>query len=180
MGQLLFVITRLCCNFQPCDAADAQEPRAQEEERSPQELLLGDSGTSQAQRTLSFPPVGLWGGKGAFMISLWPTAKLEDVLLEISRTESEVEEEEEEECSTASDPFESADFPDLLDQSEGSDDVLGSFIDLKLEEGQPEACALLTGQADFEEEPSSPEAEEEGEALEEKPQTEPTPPEEEA
>lgn len=42
----LFVISRLCCNFQPCDAADVQEPTAQEKESSPHELLLCDNGTS--------------------------------------------------------------------------------------------------------------------------------------
>lgn len=108
------------------------------------------------------------------MISLWLTAKLEDVLLEISRAESEVEEEQ----STASDPFESADFPDLLEQSEGSEDVSGSFIDLKLEEEQQEPCTLLTWQGDFEQAPSSPEAEEEGVTQEEEAVTAPTPPQE--
>lgn len=45
LEQLIFVISRLCCNFQPCDAADVQEPTAQEKEPSPHELLLFDNGT---------------------------------------------------------------------------------------------------------------------------------------
>lgn len=108
------------------------------------------------------------------MIPLWLTAELENVLLEISRTELEVEEEH----STASDPAETADFPDILDQSWGSENVVGSFFDLKMEEEQREACALLTGQGEFEEEPSSPESEEEGDGLEEKTATELTRPDE--
>lgn len=110
------------------------------------------------------------------MIALWLTAKLENVLLEISRTESEVEEEEEEEHSTASEPVETAEFPDVLDQSEGSEDEEGSFIDLKMEEEQREPCTLLTGQGEFEEELPSPETKEEG--VEEKTVTQPTHPEE--
>lgn len=98
------------------------------------------------------------------MISLWLTAKLENVLLEISRTESEVEEEEEEEeLSTASGPFEIAGFPSILGQSERSEDEAGSSKDLKTEEEEPEPCTLLTGQGDFEEE--RPETEEEGGAA---------------
>lgn len=30
----MFMINRLCCNFQPCDAADVQDPAAQEKEDS--------------------------------------------------------------------------------------------------------------------------------------------------
>lgn len=108
------------------------------------------------------------------MISLWLTAKLENVLLEISRTESEVEEE----SSTASDPVETAGLPDVLEQGEGSEDEAGSFTDLKTEAEQREPCTLLTGQGDFEEELSSPETEEEEDAVEEKTVTEPTRPEE--
>eukprot|EP00066_Takifugu_rubripes_P013879 XP_011603145.1 PREDICTED: PH and SEC7 domain-containing protein 2-like isoform X2 [Takifugu rubripes] len=70
-----------------------------------------------------------------------------------------------EEPSTASGPVETADFADILEQSEGSED--GSFVDLKLEEEQQEPCTLLTGQGDFEEEPSSSGTEEEGDEEEE-------------
>lgn len=108
------------------------------------------------------------------MISLWLTAKLENVLLEISRTESEVEEE----YSTASDPVETVDLTDVLEQSEGFEDEAGSFIDLKMEAEQREPCTLLTEQGDFEEELSSPETEEEEDTVEEKTVTEPTHPEE--
>lgn len=100
---------------------------------------------------------------------------MENVFLEISRTDSEVEEEED---GTASDHAETADFPDILEESEGSEDEVGSFIDLYLEEEQQEPCTLLTGQGEFEEELSSPETEEEGDAVEEKTATEPTHPEE--
>lgn len=96
------------------------------------------------------------------MISIWPTAKLDNVLLEVSSTESGVKEEP----STASGPVETADFADILEQSEGSED--DSFVDLKLEVEQQEPCPLLTGQGDFEEEPSSAGAEEEGDEEEEK------------
>lgn len=171
----MFVISHLCCNFQPCDAADVQEPTAQEKERSPHELLLSDNGTCDPEHAFFISSVGLWvSKKDLLMIPLWLTAELENVLLEISRTESEVEEER----STASDPAETADFPDILDPSAGSEDVAGSFIDLKMEEEQRDACALLTGQGEFEEEPSSPESEEEGDAREEKTATEPTRPDE--
>ena len=33
------MIDGLCCNFQPCDSADAQEPATQEEEESTHELV---------------------------------------------------------------------------------------------------------------------------------------------
>lgn len=108
------------------------------------------------------------------MISLWLTAKLQNVCLEISRTESDVEEEH----STASDPVETADFPDILEQSEGSEDEAGSFVDLQMEEEQREPCTLLTGQGDFEEELPSPETEEEGDAVKDTAVTEPPLPEE--
>lgn len=164
----LFVISRLCCNFQPCDAADVQEPTAQEKERSPHELLHCDNGTSTLFHFVSW----FVGKKVTF---LWfPSENVENVLLEISRTESDVEEEH----STASDPVETAEFSDVLEQSAGSEDEAGSFIDLKMEEEQWEPCTLLTGQEDFEEELSSPETEEEGDSAEEKPETEPTRPEE--
>lgn len=45
---------RLCCNFQPCDAADAQQSTAQEKEHSPHELLPGDNGTCLAELAFSF------------------------------------------------------------------------------------------------------------------------------
>lgn len=43
--QLKFVIDGLCCNFQPCDAVDVQEPATQEKEESTHELLDGNNGT---------------------------------------------------------------------------------------------------------------------------------------
>lgn len=173
----MFVISHLCCNFQPCDAADVQESTAQEKERSPHELLLSDNGTRDPEHAFSHF-IGWFVGfskkkkKDLLMIPLWLTAELENVLLELSRTESEAEEER----SSASDPAETADLPDILDQSAGAEDVAGSFVDLKMEEEQREACALPTGQGEFEEEPSSPESEEEGDAPEEKTATEPARP----
>lgn len=95
------------------------------------------------------------------MTSIWPTAKLEIALLDVLSRESD----EQEEPSTASGPVETADFADILEQSEGSED--DSFIDLKLEEEQQEPCTLLTGQGDFEEELSSAGTEEEGDEEEE-------------
>lgn len=95
------------------------------------------------------------------MISIWPTAKPDNVLLDVLSRESDVKEEP----STASGPVETADFADILEQSEGSED--DSFVDLKLEEEQREPCTLLTGQADFEEGPSSAGTEEEGDEEEE-------------
>lgn len=108
------------------------------------------------------------------MIFLWLAAKVEIALLEISRTEWAVEEEH----STASDTSETADFLHILEQSEGSADEAGGFIDLKAEEEQRETCILLTGQGRFEEELSSPETEEEGDGVEEKTATESNHPEE--
>lgn len=106
--------------------------------------------------------VCLWLEKKLFKISLWSTAKLENVLLDISETESDVKENP----STFSGPVETPDFTDILEQSEGSED--DSFVDLKLEEEQQEPCPLLTGQGDFEEQPSPPRTEEEGDEVEEK------------
>ncbi len=42
---LMLMIDGLCCNFQPCDAADVQEPTAQEKEDSTHELLDKNNGT---------------------------------------------------------------------------------------------------------------------------------------
>lgn len=97
--------------------------------------------------------------------------------LEIPGTESEAEEEEEE-SSTASDPVGTADFTDILEQSEGSEDEADGFIDLKLEEEQQEACDLLTGEGELEEEPPSSETEDEEDEVEEESVPEPTQPEE--
>lgn len=87
---------------------------------------------------------------------------MDNVLLDVLSRESDVKEEP----STASGPVETADFADILEQSEGSED--DSFVDLRLEEEQQEPCTLLTGQGDFEEEPSSAGTEEEGDEEEEK------------
>lgn len=100
--------------------------------------------------------------KRPFEISHWSTAKLENVLFGVSGTESDVQENP----STLSGPVETADFADILEQSEGSED--GSFVDLKLEEEQQEPCPLLTGQGDCEEQPPPPRTEEEGGEVEEK------------
>lgn len=40
----------LCCNFQPCDAADVQEPTAQEKEDSTHELLDSNNGTCYSEQ----------------------------------------------------------------------------------------------------------------------------------
>lgn len=117
-------------DFTPCDAADVQEPTAQEKEDSTDKLL-------------------------------------DEITL---RTDSE----EEEGHSATSDPFETVDLIHILEEIEGSEDEVNSFVDLKLEEEQEEPSVLLTGQGDSEEEQTSTngvgteeENEEEGEVEEE-------------
>lgn len=44
LAQLMFMINRLCCNFQPCDAADVQDPTAQEKEDPTHTLLDCNNG----------------------------------------------------------------------------------------------------------------------------------------
>lgn len=81
----------------------------------------------------------------------------------------------EEEHSATSDPVETVDFTDILEEVEGSEDEADGFVDLNLEEEQEEHSVLLTGQGDSEEEQTSPngfeteeENEEGGEVEEEK------------
>lgn len=52
-------LKRLCCNFQPCDAADAQQSTAQEKEHSPHELPPCDNGTCHAELAFSLSSVHL-------------------------------------------------------------------------------------------------------------------------
>lgn len=47
--KLKFMIDGLCCNFQPCDAANVQEPAAQEKEDSTHELLDSNNGTCYSE-----------------------------------------------------------------------------------------------------------------------------------
>uniref|UniRef100_A0A671YPR3 PH and SEC7 domain-containing protein 3-like n=1 Tax=Sparus aurata TaxID=8175 RepID=A0A671YPR3_SPAAU len=125
LAPLVFMIDGLCCNFQPCDAADVQEPTAQEQEDSTHELL--DSNNEAPLPTDS---------------------------------------EEENGHSATSDPAETVDLIDILEEIDGSEDVADSFVDLKLEEEQEEPGVLLTGQEDSEEEQTplnSVETEEESE-----------------
>lgn len=48
--QLVFMIDGLCCNFQPCDAADVQELPSQEREDPTHELLDSNNGTYNSER----------------------------------------------------------------------------------------------------------------------------------
>lgn len=79
----------------------------------------------------------------------------------------------EDEDSSTSDPVETLDFVDIVEEIEGSEDEADSFVDLKLEEEQEEPGHLLTAQGDSEEEQTSPtvveteEENEEGDDLEE-------------
>lgn len=52
VAQLTFTIDGLCCNFQPCDAADVQEPTTQEKEDSTHEQLDGNNGTYYLERRI--------------------------------------------------------------------------------------------------------------------------------
>lgn len=66
----------------------------------------------------------------------------------------------------ASDPVDTVDFIDILEETEGSEDEADGFVDLRLEEEPEETAVLLTGQEDCEEEQRSqrgPETEEENE-----------------
>lgn len=44
LTQLMFMISGLCCNFQPCDAADVQELTTQEKEETTCDLLKSKNG----------------------------------------------------------------------------------------------------------------------------------------
>lgn len=80
--------------------------------------------------------------------------------------------EKEEEHSAASDPVETVDFIDILEETEGSEDEADGFVDLRFEE---EPVVLLTGHGDSGEERCSqrgPENEEGDEVEGEKSVTE--------
>lgn len=53
LAPLVFMIDGLCCNFQPCDAADVQEPTAQKQEDSTHELLDSNNGTCCSEQHLN-------------------------------------------------------------------------------------------------------------------------------
>ncbi|KAI3361802.1 hypothetical protein L3Q82_002144 [Scortum barcoo] len=123
--ELMFMTGGLCCNFQPCDAADVQEPSTQEKEDCTPGLLESE-----------IPPV--------------------------------TDTEEEEEQSGTSDPLETVDLIDSLEEIEGSEDEAESFVDLNLGEEQEEPGVLLTGEGDWEgEQTSTSDESEEGSAVEE-------------
>lgn len=63
--------------------------------------------------------------------------------------------EEEEGQSVTSDPVETVDLSNTLQEIEDSEDEVDSFVDVKEEEEQEEPGVLLTGQGDSEEEHTS-------------------------
>ena len=144
----MFRVNPLCCNFQPCDAADVQEPTAQEKEDSAHELVESTNGmcfpfVALACKRIFFIRNKFWSNKKTFLKKK----------IEIPRTDSEVEEED----SATSDPVETVDFTDILDGTVGSEDDADSFVDLKLEAEQEEPSIPLTGHEESEEEPTSAE-----------------------
>lgn len=64
-------------------------------------------------------------------------------------------EEEEDGQSVTSEPAETVDLINSLQEIEGSEDEVDSFVDVKLEEEQEEPRFLLTGQGNSEEEQTS-------------------------
>ncbi|XP_070706095.1 PH and SEC7 domain-containing protein 4-like [Pempheris klunzingeri] len=88
-----------------------------------------------------------------------PKQEKEDSTHELLNSNNEIpprtDSEEEEGHSAASDPAETGDLIDSLEETEGSEDDVDSFVDLKLEEEQEEPSVLLTGRGDSEEEHTS-------------------------
>lgn len=79
------------------------------------------------------------------------------------RTDAEAEEGH----SATSDPVETVDIIDILEEIDGSEDEADSFVDLKLEEEQEEPGVLLTGQGESEEDQTSTNVAETEEEIEE-------------